>query len=123
MRATSALAADRPVKPNSAATSDTTSMISAHFKRDMGSPFRPVECADPGLGSLPPESPLDRTIYLLYIFLTLLDRGRLRRRSKAERGAASACRASQARPSGGDGDPPGGTTTPATGSPISRGTP
>jgi hypothetical protein len=36
MRATSALAAAPPVKPKSAATSDTTSMMSAHFSNDMG---------------------------------------------------------------------------------------
>jgi hypothetical protein len=35
MRATSALAAARPVKPKSAATSDTTNMMSAHFSNDM----------------------------------------------------------------------------------------
>lgn len=34
-RATSALAAESPVKPNSAATSYTTSMISAHFSNVM----------------------------------------------------------------------------------------
>ena len=77
----------------SAAASDTTSMISAHFKRDMGSPFGQSNAQTPAL------VPGRRSALL-------------RRRSKAERGAASACRASQARPSGGDGDPPGGTTTP-----------
>jgi hypothetical protein len=35
MRATSALAADKPVKPNRAATSETTSIMSAHFSKLM----------------------------------------------------------------------------------------
>src|SRR5262249_33985666 len=45
MRATSALAAARPVKPKSAATSDTTSMMSAHFSNDMGRILSPDQPA------------------------------------------------------------------------------
>src|ERR1700754_1177162 len=45
MRATSALAADSPVKPSSAATIDTISMMSAHLSRDMAE-FLSVNCLD-----------------------------------------------------------------------------
>ncbi len=68
----------------------------------------------------PPSCPrcnaLDMTIILCLSSYYPAHRGRLRRRSKAERGAAPAPRASHARPPGGAGDRPEALRPPATGS-------